>query len=974
LVLASVGTMLALAALVIATRHLGRGVRDGAKVVAGTGVGPAAFLANEGPGQLAGRVIDGQGRPVPGARVLATLQPLHGGLVGRAAEAQPTIEAPAATVSDAAGGFRFPALGPGRYLVTASARGRGTGRAAPVMLAPGLALDDVELRLIDSSARLAGRVRDASGGPVAGARVRAMRSDLPGGETVRVFFEDLSDPDGRYELSLEPGRHALTVEADGYAPVGELVMVSGHDGRDFYLQPAARLGGLVRGGDGEPVAEAQVRVEALDAGTLALAREVVTNQRGQFSVGGLMAGAYRVVARKDELVGTTALAVRLAVAATRDDLVVELLPGAAIVGRVKDTRGKPIANAAVWVVQGDLARGETPGQRRTRSGDDGRFQLRGLLAGGYRLRAEAQGMSSKEASVMVAGPKPVEVNLVLGDEATVTGQVTDEGGRPLANVLVKGRVRPSAGGPLLADQTRTDADGQYTLHGFAAGSLQLSARDEAGIVEGPQGTLAAGERRRIDLRLERGARLAGEVRFDDGPSAANVVVIAQSRSRGISVVLEARTDAGGAFDIGPLPAGDVSVHAVAADQRSSWLWPRDSQQVDLVLEKGARKTGVALRLTRRDQRLRGLVVGPDDQPIPDAVVRAERERDGMAIPDRGGPSAVTAADGTFTLEALAQGSYTLTAGHPAYAETSARGVSTAGGSVTRLRFTPAGTLAGVVVTAQGQPVTSYSLFVKGGGGPAPATVPGRASAPPPNEAMRVPEEIRSPSGAFAVGQLAPGNYSLLAVAPDGATAEVSGVALRPGEARRELRLQVTDGPTVSAEVRDFESGAAVAGAVAEVRLPGGMRLYAMADERGRISMANVPRVDGLRMLVRNAGETFAPESRPIANQEAAGVDLGIFQLVRERAASEVAAVAQVSFAAAGDRLVVARLAPGSTAASAGFRPGDTLVAVDGRDARGVGPNGITNLLGGPANSEVRFLVEAAGQPPREVRVPRTSMR
>ncbi len=62
----------------------------------------------------------------------------------------------------------------------------------------------------DTTGSLAGRVRDASGRPVAGAIVRITSSS----EAMQTH----SDASGRYSfLELEPAKYGLTVEKDGYA-------------------------------------------------------------------------------------------------------------------------------------------------------------------------------------------------------------------------------------------------------------------------------------------------------------------------------------------------------------------------------------------------------------------------------------------------------------------------------------------------------------------------------------------------------------------------------------------------------------------------------------------------------------------------------------------------------------------------------------------------------------------------------------
>lgn len=66
-----------------------------------------------------------------------------------------------------------------------------------------------------------------------------------------------------------------------------------------------------------------------------------------------------------------------------------------IVGRVTDHAGNPVAGAAVVARHADAG---VPG-RATRTGDTGGFQLTGLPAGRYAVRAERDGLAPAEQAV-----------------------------------------------------------------------------------------------------------------------------------------------------------------------------------------------------------------------------------------------------------------------------------------------------------------------------------------------------------------------------------------------------------------------------------------------------------------------------------------------------------------------------------------------------------------------------------------------
>ncbi|MPZ15964.1 MAG: PDZ domain-containing protein, partial [Chloroflexi bacterium] len=73
----------------------------------------------------------------------------------------------------------------------------------------------------------------------------------------------------------------------------------------------------------------------------------------------------------------------------------------------------------------------------------------------------------------------------------------------------------------------------------------------------------------------------------------------------------------------------------------------------------------------------------------------------------------------------------------------------------------------------------------------------------------------------------------------------------------------------------------------------------------------------------------------------------------------------------GDRPIIREVFPGSPAESAGLRPGDTIVGIDGRSTESTPLNDAVNRVSGPEGSSVTLRVQSVGQgEPRDVRVVR----
>lgn len=217
----------------------------GGSASSGSGV-PTAQAASDGvpgwlaqpsvkPRRIAGRVTFA-GAPVAGATVeLASLASESG-----------LTSAPRQT-TNAAGEFDFGAQRAMEWSVRASAPGKASARQEIDLRNPRAVPppDGIELALGTCTAALVGTVRDASGGPIAKARIARRsdaRSSVPGGPSVT------SDEAGAYELCFEPRWPlwiGVEVTADGYGAVTFTTIAPGRIKVDFALVPEATIVGRV---------------------------------------------------------------------------------------------------------------------------------------------------------------------------------------------------------------------------------------------------------------------------------------------------------------------------------------------------------------------------------------------------------------------------------------------------------------------------------------------------------------------------------------------------------------------------------------------------------------------------------------------------------------------------------------------------------------------------------------------------------
>ncbi len=152
--------------------------------------------------------------------------------------------------------------------------------------------------------------------------------------------------------------------------------------------------------------------------------------------------------------------------------------GAVIAGSVFDmATSKPLADAKITIEQYRGNRGNR-GYETIVSGQsdaEGRFKIEKLPAGAYRVSVSAQGYAS-----LVVGPKRLVADgyfpcddVELAPQATVTGSVIDDAGKPIsgANVRLVDTMGMNGQSYHLVEpaETTTDAEGRFHIAGVPAG-------------------------------------------------------------------------------------------------------------------------------------------------------------------------------------------------------------------------------------------------------------------------------------------------------------------------------------------------------------------------------------------------------------------------------------------------------------------------------------------------------------------------
>jgi hypothetical protein len=410
----------------------------------------------------------------------------------------------------------------------------------------------------------------------------------------------------------------------------------------------------------------------------------------------------------------------------------------------------------------------------------------------------------------------------------------------------------------------------------------------------------------------------------------------------------ATTGAEGAFREVGLEPGKIAV--TVSDGQGKLAWARgDKRDEPLAFElaKAQEMTNVTLTVESRDGVIRGVVLGPDHKPAPDAWVtpRVEsKSRDPMAAMSefRNPPQPVlTDGDGKFTIAHLRRGSYELTVeAARGTSRTQQAGIKT-GDSVT-LTLEPLGTLAGAV-TANGAVVATYDITCR------TKELDFRRD---PAELHR---RIGAPDGKYAFERLAPGEYLCNVTADAGTGAASATVTTGPVQ----LDLALTAWASVTGVVVSSVTGQPVPGLHV---MAGGSgfdqdEISAVlsgkgptTDASGRFVVERVPAGKGMVTIIPREASFGSP---PLAARDYTATvgqrfDLGTIKVLPPRTgeAGTLGFSVDPNIAADSDgaMLTVSSVKPGGPGEQAGIAVGDHITSIDGRLVKDLGPDTARQLV------------------------------
>lgn len=545
-----------------------------------------------------------------------------------------------------------------------------------------------------------------------------------------------------------------------------------------------------------------------------------------------------------------------------------LAPGGAIAGRVvRDGSSVEGASVAAWrrrnVGRGSgmiLLSSTGPDPRRAETDAEGRFALRGLGDGEWMLRVTADGARPASRSglhVENAGSlEGVEVELRAG--LVLSGIVKDTAGQPVEGAAVSlssARITLGAGtaGGLESSTRTTDAAGRFRFEGLSSDPVNITVV-RAGFAFATK-LMAMPSVDEYTIELEPTGIAWGRVRDDSSGRALDNVEVTAGRGFHGRVTADVLLGAAAADFLGESdPAGLFVVTGAISREVSLSISTPDHPGCTVRtprLDEGARhELVVALE---RARAITGTVVDPGGRPVagvrvaatlevprpqsdpiggpPMPGVRRRMVRLGSPPEEPGVPTRIaerevfTGSDGTFAIERLAAGSWTVTAADDLHAPARTTVDLAEDASATiELRLEAGGVVAGFAWVRPGVPFDGVRIVLEATGTEKKTGVPSRRSV------------LADTAGAFEIGGLAPGEYVARIDESDVARAVM---VMMPGmkdpegvpalvEVGRTTRIDITATPRGEVRGNVSENGRPVPGV--QVRLVGSDHLSAFNAE------------------------------------------------------------------------------------------------------------------------------------------------
>jgi RNA polymerase sigma factor (sigma-70 family) len=536
-------------------------------------------------GAVSGRLVDGEGRAVPGLAVTI-------GTIGddpsqlEQLRYEPIADGAARTVSGPDGSFLLGGVGEGYVRLWASGAGWLATCSAPVEVRAGQESMGVVLRLepLAPEQWVRGRVVGPQGEPVARAELDFLKSSRNRSQSGTIH----ADHEGRFRFVLAPGTRLSLVASDPegrLAPLAVQDLEGGAEEQLLRLPLAARLELAVRGAGGRTLEAFAFRVRAAaDDSLLSTGQRTVDDEGPSSFALPTQSFTLEVWAPGHDLT----LAGPYAPAALGSQLEVELTEVVGLRGQVT-AGGVPLAGATVQLcvpVADDLyvehngfaVTLEPAEQDSARSDELGAFLLTPRQRGTYFVRAEHPDYAPTELGPLELDPTlpSAELLLALGAGGAIEGRVItppgpDGRGRVVGVSRGDGHARTQRAGPGGSFRFERLTPGPWQvrlldaeIHPERSHTSSTTARSRPELVFDCEVQEGRTTRFDLDLAGRDAVRLVGELRLDGRDPGAWRVALTNGFLFGGAELAETGLDGDGRFELVAPAAGSYRLVLMGA--------------------------------------------------------------------------------------------------------------------------------------------------------------------------------------------------------------------------------------------------------------------------------------------------------------------------------------------------------------------------------------------------------------------------
>ncbi len=703
----------------------------------------------------------------------------------------------ASVVTDANGFYAVGTLPPGTYRVSVAASGYQLVNL-PVTLAAG------ETRVLNaalspSPSTVAGVVSSTAGAPIAGATVDVLDN------RANLIVSTTAGPDGSFLIdSLAPAtNNRLRVSAPGFETI--ILGFQTTPGQTTTVNPLLSplsgeiVGTVTDGENGGPLAEASIRV--FNAEGLAI-RTATSAADGSFAIPSLSPGSYTLVVT-DEGYAQRSISAIVTPGGTATVFVALLRLAGAIEGTVLDENGLPLADATVRIFSNNIV------VSRVFTDENGHYLVPNLAAGNYLVSVRLNNYGGQNLGAYVEPGQTTAVSFRLSLlSGTVSGTVVDaDTGVPIPGALIAIQLNENGGGILLV-RVIADSEGRYIANALHPGSYMISVtaggyqNQFAGVEITPDATTEQS----FSLQGSPGA-IHGVVRDIAGAPILGATVTVRVTSASGAVVQSLFTDTEGRYEAANLAAGTYSLFITAVGYQTAIL--------TVAVQRGE-TTDTSSVLAPSPGSVAGRISSSVTLAGIAAALVTASDQNGFII-----ASVLTDSDGSYRIDNLTPGSYTIQAVAPAFQSR---------------QF-------GAIVIPEGVTPVDFGLdpepaFIEGIVVPA---VPGTIVQLFDTNNIQVATTVAQDNGNFRFSYLREGNFYAVADVP-GYSSDIVGVSLRAGQTEQ-ISVTLTANPgSVSGFVRD-PAGQPIP--YATIRVSNGnetVRGVGQADADGSFVIANLPPV------------------------------------------------------------------------------------------------------------------------------------